>query len=123
MLGCKGLMFRHLRMMHFVVVIWPKGILLLLFAVLRKIVSKVMRMLEFFCEQNTVDSGLTGELPVRSEIELQRFYFTFTLQHPTWFPGSPHIPRLHDEKGKGAGNDDAIHMRYCHYGKPISAWS
>ena len=32
MLGCKGLMFGHLRMMHFVVVIWPKGFLLLLFA-------------------------------------------------------------------------------------------
>ena len=32
MLECKGLMFGHLRMMHFVVVIWPKGFLLLLFA-------------------------------------------------------------------------------------------
>ena len=66
MLGCKvGLMFRHLRMMHFVVVIWPKRFLQ--FAVFRKIVSKVMTTEQFFCKQNTVDSGLTVELPVRSE--------------------------------------------------------
>ena len=44
MLGCKGLMFGHLRMMHSVVIIWPMEFLLLLFAVLRKIVSSVITL-------------------------------------------------------------------------------
>ena len=80
MLGCKGFMFRHLRMMHFVVVIWPKGFLL--FAVLRKIVSKVMTMLGFFWKQNTVDNGLTGELPVRSENWAVTLWFKFYTTTP-----------------------------------------
>ena len=96
MLEWKGLMFRHLRMMHSVVIIWPMEFLLLLFAVLRKIVSSVITLKGFSCKQNIVNSRLTSELPVRSfcqRIELQRFDLTFTIQYPTWFPRSHHIPQ------------------------------
>ena len=88
-------MIRHLRMMHSVVIIWPMEFLLLLFAVLRKIVSSVITLKGFSCEQNIVNGRLTSELTVRSfcqGIELQRFDLTFTIQHPTWFPKSHHIP-------------------------------
>ena len=46
--GCKGLISGHLIMMYSVVIIWPKEFLLLLFAVLRKIFSKIVTMLGFF---------------------------------------------------------------------------
>ena len=82
MLGCKGLMFGHLIMMYSVVIIWPKGFLLIQFAVLRKIVSKVVTMLGFFLKQNTVDSGLTGELPVRSENWAATLWFNFYTATP-----------------------------------------
>ena len=47
-----------------------------------------------FFRQNIVNIGLTGELLmgiVRQMIDQQRFYLTFILQPPTWFPGSRHF--------------------------------
>ena len=82
MLGWKELISGHLIMMYSVVIIWPKGFLLLLFAVLRKIVSKVVTMLGFFWKQNTVDGGLTGELPVRSENWAATLWFKFYTTTP-----------------------------------------
>ena len=82
MLGYKGLISGHLIMMYSVVIIWPKGFLLLLFAVLRIIFSKVVTMLGFFWKQNTVDSGLTGELPVRSENWAVTLWFKFYTTTP-----------------------------------------
>ena len=82
MLGCKGLISGHLIMLYCVVLTWPKGFLLLLFAVLRKIFSKVVTMLGFFWKQNTVDSGLTGELPVRSENWAATLWFNFYTTTP-----------------------------------------
>ena len=82
MLGCKGLISGHLIMLYCVVLTWPKGFLLLLLAVLRKIFSKVVTMLGFFWKQNTVDSGLTGELPVRSENWAATLWFKFYTTTP-----------------------------------------
>ena len=82
MLGYKGLISGHLIMMYSVVIIWPKGFLLLLFAVLRKIFSKVVTMLGFFWKQNTVDNGLTSELPVRSENWAVTLWFKFYTTTP-----------------------------------------
>ena len=82
MLGCKGLISGHLIMMYCVVLTWPKGFLLLLFAVLRKFFSKVVTMLGFFWKQNTVDSGRTGELPVRSENWAATLWFKFYTTTP-----------------------------------------
>ena len=110
MLGCKGLMFRHLRMMHSVVIVWPMGLYWYCVPYLKKLFPGLWRGKDFF-GQNIVNSGLTGELPVGKVcqmIDQQRFDLTFnySTQH-----GSQGLAVCHSNMTR-RGNGLGTTMRY-----------